>query len=188
MFCFFLFVRLLFCFTFSHLFDPRHGWRCEICFPLLFSTTHTHVNGSLGKSIFSSLIDTSALNPHVVSPCRSVGNGSVSLSRCSCCEVRSSSSWISSSPTPRGANLCPSYSFSSHMDLCLGPLSTDGQGQAEGELSSLSSVNRTESENCSSTHTQSPPPSRLRHHVSFNWLSVFNDAAPIFYMVLVSSK
>lgn len=67
--------------------------------------------------------------------CRSVGNSSVSLSRCSCCEVRSSSSWTSSSPTPRAANLCPSYSFSSHMDLCLGPLSTEGQGQAGGELS-----------------------------------------------------
>lgn len=66
---------------------------------------------------------------HVVPAVRSVANGSVSLSRCSCCEVRSSSSWTSSSPTPRGANLCPSYSFSSHMDLCLGPLSTDGQDQ-----------------------------------------------------------
>lgn len=67
--------------------------------------------------------------------CRSVGNSSMSLSRCSCCEVRSSLSWTSSSPTPRGANLCPSYSFSSHMDLCLGPLALDGQGQSGGELS-----------------------------------------------------
>lgn len=67
----------------------------------------------------------------------------MSLSRCSCCEVRSSSSWTSSSPTPRGANLCPSYFFSSHMDLCLGPLSLDGQGQAAGELSQNSPSGRT---------------------------------------------
>lgn len=84
---------------------------------------------SENKHLLSSL--STPRERHVIPAVRSVGNGSVSLSRCSCCEVRSSSSWISSSPTPRGANLCPSYSFSSHMDLCLGPLSTDGQGQAE---------------------------------------------------------
>ncbi|XP_022046547.1 uncharacterized protein si:ch211-183d21.1 isoform X1 [Acanthochromis polyacanthus] len=63
---------------------------------------------------------------------RSVEDGPVSLSRCSCCEVRSSSSWTSSSPTPHSTNLCPSSAFSSHIDLCLGPL----QGQS-GECSGL---------------------------------------------------
>ncbi|XP_026206841.1 uncharacterized protein si:ch211-183d21.1 [Anabas testudineus] len=61
---------------------------------------------------------------------RSVEDGPVSLSRCSCCEVRSPSSWTSSSPTPDGTNLCPSPAFSSHIDLCLGPLSSDWQEQS----------------------------------------------------------
>lgn len=56
---------------------------------------------------------------------RSVGNGPVSLSRCSCCEVRSPSSWTSSSPTPHSPNLCPSSAYSSQIDLCLEPLSND---------------------------------------------------------------
>lgn len=67
--------------------------------------------------------------------CRSVEDGPVSLSRCSCCEVRSPSSWTSSSPTPRGTNLCPSAAFSSHIDLCLGPLSSDWQEPSAGEAS-----------------------------------------------------
>ncbi|KAM6951009.1 uncharacterized protein FYW47_014518 [Aplochiton taeniatus] len=56
---------------------------------------------------------------------RSVEAGPVSLSRCSCCEARSPSSWTSSSGTPGTANLCPSSTFSSEIDLCLGPLSSD---------------------------------------------------------------
>lgn len=67
---------------------------------------------------------------------RSVEDGTVSLSRCSCCEVRSPSSWTSSSPTPHGANLCPSNAFSSQIDLCLGPLSSDWHDQS-GDCSGL---------------------------------------------------
>ncbi|KAM9425268.1 uncharacterized protein KZ484_008394 isoform 2-T3 [Pholidichthys leucotaenia] len=52
------------------------------------------------------------------------------LSRCSCCEVRSPSSWTSSSPTPHSKNLCPSSAFSSQLDLCLGPSSSDWQEQS----------------------------------------------------------
>ncbi|KAK9530535.1 hypothetical protein VZT92_012031 [Zoarces viviparus] len=66
----------------------------------------------------------------VIPAARSVEDGPVSLSRCSCCEVRSPSSWTSSSPTPHGTNLCPSSAFSSHIDLCLGPLSSDWQQQS----------------------------------------------------------
>ncbi|XP_028331140.1 uncharacterized protein LOC114481034 [Gouania willdenowi] len=62
---------------------------------------------------------------------RSVESGPVSLSRCSCCEVRSSSSWTSSSPTPHSTNLCPSSTFESQINLCLGPLSTDWLEQSE---------------------------------------------------------
>lgn len=69
--------------------------------------------------------------------CRSVEDGPVSLSRCSCCEVRSPSSWTSSSPTPHSRNLCPSSAFSSHIDICLGPLSSDWQEQSGGEASQL---------------------------------------------------
>lgn len=72
--------------------------------------------------------------------CRSVEDGPVSLSRCSCCEVRSPSSWTSSSPTPDSANLCPSSAFSSDIDLCLGPLSIDWQEQSGSELVN---INRT---------------------------------------------
>ncbi|XP_047465874.1 uncharacterized protein si:ch211-183d21.1 [Mugil cephalus] len=63
---------------------------------------------------------------------RSVEDGLVSLSRCSCCEVRSPSSWTSSSPTPRNTNLCPSSAFSSEIDICLEPLSSDWQDQSGG--------------------------------------------------------
>uniref|UniRef100_A0A3Q4IEX8 Si:ch211-183d21.1 n=1 Tax=Neolamprologus brichardi TaxID=32507 RepID=A0A3Q4IEX8_NEOBR len=55
------------------------------------------------------------------------------LSRCSCCEVRSPSSWTTSSATPHSTNLCPSSTFSSQIDLCLGPLSTDWQDQVGGK-------------------------------------------------------
>ncbi|XP_034426563.1 uncharacterized protein si:ch211-183d21.1 [Hippoglossus hippoglossus] len=72
----------------------------------------------------------------VIPALRSVEDGAVSLSRCSCCEVRSPSSWTSSSPTPHSTNLCPSPAFSSHIDLCLGPLSSDWQEQS-GDCSSL---------------------------------------------------
>ncbi|KAM4715984.1 uncharacterized protein FYW61_018677 [Anableps anableps] len=67
---------------------------------------------------------------------RSVGNGPVSLSRCSCCEVRSPSSWTSSSPTPHSNNLCPSSAYSSQVNLCLGPLSSNWQEQS-GDCSGL---------------------------------------------------
>ncbi|KAM4525346.1 uncharacterized protein PAE49_001300 [Odontesthes bonariensis] len=73
---------------------------------------------------------------HVMPALRSVGDGPVSLSRCSCCEVRSPSSWTSSSPTPHSTNLCPSSAFSSQIDLCLGPLSKDWQEQS-GDCNSL---------------------------------------------------
>ncbi|XP_071782911.1 uncharacterized protein LOC139932874 [Centroberyx gerrardi] len=72
----------------------------------------------------------------VIPALRSVEDGPVSLSRCSCCEVRSPSSWTSSSPTPHSTNLCPSSAFSSHIDLCLGPLSSDWQEHA-GNCSGL---------------------------------------------------
>ncbi|XP_054454769.1 uncharacterized protein si:ch211-183d21.1 [Anoplopoma fimbria] len=68
----------------------------------------------------------------VIPVARSVEDGPVSLSRCSCCEVRSPSSWTSSSPTPHSTNLCPSSAFSSNIDLCLGPLSSDSQEQSGG--------------------------------------------------------
>lgn len=69
---------------------------------------------------------------HISCIYRSVEVGPVSLSRCSCCEVRSPSSWTSSSPTPRRTNLCPSAAFSSQIHLCLGPLSKDWQEQWGG--------------------------------------------------------
>lgn len=52
---------------------------------------------------------------------RSVQAGSVSLSRCACCQPRSPASWASSAPTPRAPNLCPSANYSSSVDLCLSP-------------------------------------------------------------------
>lgn len=67
---------------------------------------------------------------------RLVEDGPVSLSRCSCCDVRSPSSWTSSSPTPRLTNLCPSPAFSSTIDLCLGPLSSEWQ-EHSGNCSGL---------------------------------------------------
>ncbi|MEQ2184071.1 hypothetical protein GOODEAATRI_004184, partial [Goodea atripinnis] len=63
----------------------------------------------------------------------SVGNSPISLSRCSCCEVRNPSSWTSSSPSPHSNNLCPSSAYSSQIDLCLGPLSTDWPEQSRGK-------------------------------------------------------
>ncbi|KAJ8399826.1 hypothetical protein AAFF_G00405560 [Aldrovandia affinis] len=56
----------------------------------------------------------------VIPALRSV-EGPASLSRCACCEVRSPQAWTTSSQTPRRANLCPSPAFSSNIDLCLGP-------------------------------------------------------------------
>ncbi|XP_054625223.1 uncharacterized protein si:ch211-183d21.1 isoform X2 [Dunckerocampus dactyliophorus] len=61
----------------------------------------------------------------VIPALRSVEDGLVSLSRCACCEARSASSWTTSSPTPRRGNICPSSAFSSQIDVCLGPLSSD---------------------------------------------------------------
>jgi len=72
--------------------------------------------------------------------CRSVEDGPVSLSRCSCCEARSPSSWTSSSPTPHATNLCPSAAFSAHIDLCLRRLSSDGPERAAGEAAELQPV------------------------------------------------
>lgn len=66
----------------------------------------------------------------VIPALRSVEDGPVSLSRCSCCEVRSPSSWTSSSPTPHSTNVCPSSAFSSQIDICLGPLSSDWHEQS----------------------------------------------------------
>ncbi|KAM8877822.1 uncharacterized protein ACB058_003510 [Synchiropus picturatus] len=57
----------------------------------------------------------------VIPALRSVAGGPVSLSRCACCEVRSPSSWTSSSATPRSNNICPSTNFSSQIELCLPP-------------------------------------------------------------------
>ncbi|XP_028989884.1 uncharacterized protein si:ch211-183d21.1 [Betta splendens] len=82
---------------------------------------------SENQRLLSSL--STARGRHVLPALRSVGGGPVSLSRCSCCEPRSPSSWTSSSPTPGGTNLCPSAAFSSHIDLCLGPLPGDWQEQ-----------------------------------------------------------
>lgn len=73
---------------------------------------------------------------HVIPALRSVEDGPVSLSRCSCCEVRNPSSWTSSSPTPQRTNLCPSAAFSSHIDICLSPMTTDWHGYS-GDCSSL---------------------------------------------------
>ncbi|XP_055006584.1 uncharacterized protein si:ch211-183d21.1 isoform X1 [Boleophthalmus pectinirostris] len=73
---------------------------------------------------------------HVIPALRSVEDGPVSLSRCSCCEVRSPSSWTSSSPTPHRDNLCPSAAFSSHIDICLSPMATDWHGYS-GDCSGL---------------------------------------------------
>ncbi|CDQ62282.1 unnamed protein product [Oncorhynchus mykiss] len=74
------------------------------------------------------LIKLSATRGQQVLPVlRSVEDGPVSLSRCSCCEARSPSSWTSSSPTPRLTNICPSPAFSSDLNLCLAPLSGDWQ-------------------------------------------------------------
>lgn len=67
------------------------------------------------------------VHAHLCVRYRSVEEGPVSLSRCSCCEARSPSSWTSSSPTPRLTNICPSPAFSSDIDLCLAPLSGDWQ-------------------------------------------------------------
>ncbi|XP_068162238.1 uncharacterized protein si:ch211-183d21.1 [Antennarius striatus] len=68
----------------------------------------------------------------VIPALRSVEDGPVSLSRCSCCEVRSPFSWISSSPTIHSNNICPNFAFSSHIDLCFGPLSSVWYEQSEG--------------------------------------------------------
>ncbi|XP_056153216.1 uncharacterized protein si:ch211-183d21.1 [Lampris incognitus] len=72
---------------------------------------------------------------------RSVQNGPISLSRCSCCEGRSPSSWTSSTLTPRATNQCPSSAFSSHIDLCLGPLTSDWQ-EHSGNCSGLIQRNK----------------------------------------------
>ncbi|XP_077406210.1 uncharacterized protein LOC144038033 isoform X1 [Vanacampus margaritifer] len=72
----------------------------------------------------------------VIPALRSVKNGAVSLSRCACCDVRSPSSWTTSSPTPRSANICPSSAFSSHIDICLGPPSS-GWPDISGDCSGL---------------------------------------------------
>ncbi|KAF0025315.1 hypothetical protein F2P81_022196 [Scophthalmus maximus] len=89
---------------------------------------------SENQQLLSSL--TTTRGRQVIPALRSVEDGTVSLSRCSCCEVRSPSSWTSSSPTPHGANLCPSNAFSSQIDLCLGPLSSDWHDQS-GDCSGL---------------------------------------------------
>ncbi|XP_018590551.2 uncharacterized protein LOC108923954 [Scleropages formosus] len=62
-----------------------------------------------------------------VTPALRTVEGPVSLSRCSCCEVRSPLVWTASAHTPRLENLCPSSTFSSNIDLCLGPPGTDGE-------------------------------------------------------------
>ncbi|KAI1896223.1 hypothetical protein AGOR_G00092590, partial [Albula goreensis] len=53
--------------------------------------------------------------------------GPASLSRCACCEVNSPQAWTTSLQTPRHTNLCPSIDFSSSIDLCLGPPTTNGE-------------------------------------------------------------
>lgn len=89
---------------------------------------------SENRQLLSSLSTTRGRQ--VMPALRSVEDGPVTLSRCSCCEVRSPSSWTTSSPTPHSTNLCPSSTFSSQIDLCLGPLSTDWQEQV-GDCSGL---------------------------------------------------
>ncbi|XP_010887130.3 uncharacterized protein si:ch211-183d21.1 [Esox lucius] len=83
------------------------------------------------------LVKLSATRGQQVMPVlRSVDDGPLSLSRCSCCEARSPSSWTSSSPTPRLTNICPSPAFSSNIDICLAPLSGDWQ-ERPGNCSGL---------------------------------------------------
>ncbi|XP_051927627.1 uncharacterized protein si:ch211-183d21.1 isoform X1 [Hippocampus zosterae] len=79
----------------------------------------------------------SARGSQIIPALRSVQNGTVSLSRCACCDTRSPSSWTTSSPTPQTVNICPSMAFSSHIDVCLGPPSS-GWPEKSGECSGLS--------------------------------------------------
>ncbi|KAK1164757.1 hypothetical protein AOXY_G15148 [Acipenser oxyrinchus oxyrinchus] len=45
--------------------------------------------------------------------------GLVSLSRCSCCELRTPQAWTPSKPTPQNDSLCPSQTFPLDLDLCV---------------------------------------------------------------------
>ncbi|KAG5262437.1 hypothetical protein AALO_G00275130 [Alosa alosa] len=67
---------------------------------------------------------------HINPAIRAVADGHISLSRCSCCQHNSPSSWITSSPTPGLPNHCPSPTYSSTIHLCLEPQPLDGQDQA----------------------------------------------------------
>ncbi|XP_049616125.1 uncharacterized protein si:ch211-183d21.1 isoform X1 [Syngnathus scovelli] len=81
------------------------------------------------------LSSTSTRGSQVIPALRSVKNAAVSVSRCACCDVRSPSSWTTSSSTPQSVNICPSLDFSSHIDICLGPPSrgwTENSGDCSG--------------------------------------------------------
>ncbi|KAL2078254.1 hypothetical protein ACEWY4_025939 [Coilia grayii] len=71
-----------------------------------------------------------ATTGHINPAIRAVADGRISLTRCSCCEHNSPSSWITSSPTPGLPNHCPSPTYSSTIHLCLEPQPLDGQDQA----------------------------------------------------------
>ncbi|KAG7274463.1 hypothetical protein CRUP_001428, partial [Coryphaenoides rupestris] len=93
---------------------------------------------------------------------RSVQAGPVSLSRCTCCQSRSPSSWASSAPTPRAPNLCPSTKYSSSVDLCL-PLASfqfwcvSGWLRVRGSMKALSAHQKTLILQTASSHLPSPP-------------------------------
>lgn len=73
---------------------------------------------------------------HINPAIRAVADGRISLSRCSCCEHNSPSSWITSSPTPGLTNHCPSPAYSSSIHLCLEPQAHDEQEEATGNQTS----------------------------------------------------
>ncbi|XP_041085777.1 uncharacterized protein si:ch211-183d21.1 isoform X2 [Polyodon spathula] len=56
--------------------------------------------------------------------------GLVSLSRCSCCELRTPQAWTPSKPTPQNDSLCPSQTFPLELDLCVSKQRSRG-GSAE---------------------------------------------------------
>ncbi|XP_063076884.1 uncharacterized protein si:ch211-183d21.1 [Engraulis encrasicolus] len=77
---------------------------------------------------------------HINPAIRAVVDGRISLSRCSCCDHNSPSSWITSSPTPGLPNHCPSPTYSSTIHLCLEPQPLDVQDQAGSNHTTTTTV------------------------------------------------
>ncbi|XP_015215536.2 uncharacterized protein [Lepisosteus oculatus] len=102
--------------------SPSRAWRAVALYQGYFQTARARLIDAVVLAEDQELLEklNTTSGQHMLSVLSSMKEP-VSLSRCSCCEVRNPHVWIASGQTPGQVNHCPSSGFSSELVLCLGP-------------------------------------------------------------------